>query len=68
MSNHDQTPMVVGQSSVPASSLSTPLSLGYDNFNTYRGWTAQEYIHILLRRKWWIIITFLSIVSITWVL
>ena len=54
--------MAVGQSPVPGSSLSTPLSLGYDNFNTYRGWTGREYIHILLKRKWWIISTFLIIV------
>ena len=64
MSNHDQPPMALGQSPVPGSSLSTPLSLGYDNFTTYRGWTAREYIHILLKRKWWIISTFLSIVFV----
>jgi len=62
MSNHDQPPMPVGQSPVPGSFLSTPLSVGYDDFNTYRGWTAREYTNILWKRKWFIIITFLSIV------
>ena len=64
MSNYDQPPMAVGQPPVPGSSLSTPLVVDYDDFNTSRGRTAREYIHILLKRKWLIVLTFLSIVSI----
>lgn len=64
MSNQDLHPLAVGQPPVPGSSLSTPLMADYDDFNTYRGRTAREYIHILLKRKWWIIIIFISIVSL----
>ncbi|MGA9755878.1 MAG: polysaccharide biosynthesis tyrosine autokinase, partial [Desulfobaccales bacterium] len=65
MSNHDQPLVAVGQSPIPQSSLSTPLSLGYDNFNTYGRLTARDYVYVLLKHKWLIIITFLSIVFFT---
>lgn len=60
MSNHDQSPMVAPPYYHPAPPLSAPPPLDYDS-ETDRGRSLREYLHILSKRKWWIIGTFLGI-------
>lgn len=61
MSNHDQPPMVVpppyysGLPSPPA-----PPGMDFD-YGADQGTSLQEYFHILLKRKWWVIGTFLTV-------
>jgi succinoglycan biosynthesis transport protein ExoP len=60
MPNHDQPPMVV--SPYPPAVPSMPSSLGMDyGSQLYQGKDLREYLHILLKRKWWVIGTFLTI-------
>ena len=60
MSNHDQPPMVMPPYSPPVPLSSPPLPMDYDS-EMYQGRDLREYLHILLKRKWWIIGTFLTI-------
>lgn len=63
MSNHDQPPVVAPPYFQPATPLSPPQPppMDYDS-QIYRRRDLREYLHILLKRKWWVIGTFLSIV------
>jgi succinoglycan biosynthesis transport protein ExoP len=60
MSNHDQPPMIVPPYShqIPAQPLPPPMNYNGE-VNQERG--LREYLHILLKRKWWVICTFLTI-------
>ena len=60
MSSHGQPPMVVPPYSPPAPSPSPPHTLDYDA-EMHQERDLRGYLHILLKRKWWIIGTFLSI-------
>ena len=61
MSNQSQNSLPVSSSSpTPPSPFTTPTSDFY--FEMEKGHTLREYIDILLRRKWWVIGTFLTIV------
>ena len=62
MSNHDQPPMVVPPyypPTLPAGASQTP-PMDYGDA-IYRGRDLREYLHILLKRKWWIIGSFLTV-------
>jgi succinoglycan biosynthesis transport protein ExoP len=63
MSDHDQPPMVIPPYSSPVPSPHPPMPMDYDS-EMYRGKDLREYLHILLKRKWWIIGTFFSIFSV----
>jgi succinoglycan biosynthesis transport protein ExoP len=62
MSNHNQPPMVAPPYDypVPPPPHPQPLPMDYDS-EIYRDRDLREYLHILLKRKWWIIGTFLTI-------
>ena len=62
MSNQDQPPMVVPSYYHLASPPPPPQPprMDYDS-ETYRGRDLRGYLHILLKRKWWVIGTFLTI-------
>ena len=61
MSNHDQPPIVMPPYQPPATPPSPP-PIDSDYYGEMsRGRDLREYLHILLKRKWWIIGTFLSI-------
>ena len=61
MPNHDNPPMVLPAPYHPALPSPAPLpSMGY-GYEVDQGTTLQEYLHILLKRKWWVIGTFLII-------
>ncbi|MDP3182429.1 MAG: polysaccharide biosynthesis tyrosine autokinase [Desulfobaccales bacterium] len=60
MSSHDQPPMVVPPYSSPMPAPLQPLAMNYDA-EMHQERDLREYLHILLKRKWWIIGTFLSI-------
>jgi polysaccharide biosynthesis transport protein len=62
MSNHDQQiPMVMPPYPPPMAPPSPPSSMNYDYYSENEGRDLREYLHILLKRKWWVIGTFLSI-------
>ncbi|MEW6657592.1 MAG: polysaccharide biosynthesis tyrosine autokinase [Thermodesulfobacteriota bacterium] len=63
MSNHDKPPMAMPPYYHPASPSPPPPPMDYD-YEIYRGRDLREYLHILLKRKWWIIGTF-SIIFLT---
>lgn len=63
MSNHDQPPMVIPPYSSHVTSPQPPMPMDYGS-ETFRGKDLREYLHILAKRKWWIIGTFLSIFSV----
>jgi succinoglycan biosynthesis transport protein ExoP len=58
MSNHSQPPMVTPPYYHPAPSQPPPMD--YDS-EIYQARDLREYLHTLLKRKWWIIGTFLTI-------
>ena len=61
MSHHDQTPMVMPPPYNPALP-PPPAPPGMDfDYGADQGASLQEYLHILLKRKWWVIGTFLTI-------
>jgi succinoglycan biosynthesis transport protein ExoP len=61
MSNHDQPPMVVPPPYYPSTSSPLPaLPLDY-YYEESQEKNLKEYFHILLKRKWWVIGTFLTI-------
>jgi succinoglycan biosynthesis transport protein ExoP len=60
MSNHDQPPMIVPPYSHPLPSQPYPPPMDYDA-EIYRGRDLRDYLHILLKRKKWIIGTFLTV-------
>jgi polysaccharide biosynthesis transport protein len=61
MSNPDQPPMVVPPPYNPAlPSRPAPPGMDFD-YGADQGTSLQEYLHILLKRKWWVISTFLTI-------
>ena len=59
MSNPNQPPMVVPPPFNPAVP-SPPPGMDFD-YGADQGTSLQEYLHILLKRKWWVIGTFLTI-------
>jgi succinoglycan biosynthesis transport protein ExoP len=62
MTDHDQDLMVASPHYHPAPSLPSPPPplMDYDS-EMYRARDLGEYIHLLLKRKWWIIGTFLTV-------
>jgi polysaccharide biosynthesis transport protein len=65
MSNHEQSPMVMPPYPTPVAHSSPPQPMDYDyhsEFSNDRG--LREYLHILLKRKWWIIGTFFTVFSV----
>jgi len=61
MSNHDQPPMVVPSPyHPPTASSPAPPPLDY-YYEESQGKNLRDYFHILLKRKWWVISTFLTI-------
>jgi polysaccharide biosynthesis transport protein len=60
MSNHNQPPMLTPSPYHPASPVSPSPSADYGT-EISQGLCLQEYFHILLKRKWWVINTFLTI-------
>ncbi len=62
MTDHNQPPMVAPPYYHPAPPPPPPQPppMDYDS-EIYRGRDLREYLHILLKRKWWIIGTFLTI-------
>jgi succinoglycan biosynthesis transport protein ExoP len=58
MSNHDQPPMLAPPYYPPAPLQPAPMDYGSE---IYPGRDPGEYLYILLKRKWWIIGTFLTI-------
>jgi succinoglycan biosynthesis transport protein ExoP len=60
MSNHNQPPMVAPSPYHPVPSAPPPPPMDYD-VEINQGLDLQEFLHILLKRKWWIIGTFLTI-------
>jgi polysaccharide biosynthesis transport protein len=60
MSNHDQLPMAGQQYSQSVPSANIPLPAFYDS-EEQQGIDLWEYLSILLKRKWWILGTFLII-------
>lgn len=63
MSNHDQPPMVVPSYTNPMASLSAHPLMDYDTEMSHR-WDPREYLYVLMKRKWWIIGTFISVVLV----
>src|SRR5665648_409205 len=61
MSNHEQPPMVVPPHFQPVSPHPLPLPVMSYEGEMDQGSGLKEYVHILLKRKWCVIITFLSI-------
>ena len=61
MSSHDQPPMVVPPYSSHVPSLLSAAADGLWFGDGAGKQDLREYLHILLKRKWWIIGTFLSI-------
>jgi len=66
MPNHDNAPMVMPPYPSSVDPSSPPPRINYDYYSgAYKGRESQKYLHTLfntlLRRKWWIIGTFLSI-------
>jgi len=60
MASKDHPPALVPPPHYPEPSLPQPQPLDY-GYEMYQGRTLREYIHILWKRKWWIILTFLGI-------
>lgn len=64
MLNHDQQPpMLMPPYPSPVAPSAPPPSLDYDYYSDDRGRNLREYLHVLLKRKWWVIATF-SIISL----
>ncbi len=61
MTPNDQAPMPLSSQSAPSPSIPTPPTPDF-YYEIEKGHTLREYIDILLRRKWWIIGTFFTIV------
>jgi len=60
MSHNDQHPMAVPPYPPPASPLPAPPALDYyGEHPDHRG--LRDYLHILMKRKWWVIGTFLTV-------
>lgn len=60
MSSHDQPPMVAPPYYHPVPTPPLPPGMDFD-YGADQGTSLQEYLHILLKRKWWVIGTFLTI-------
>jgi len=61
MSNHDQPPIVMPPHH-PHMADTSPSPMDIDYYaEMSRGRNLREYLHILIKRKWWVISTFLSI-------
>ena len=60
MSNHDQPPMLMPPYSPPLPSPSSHPAIDYDS-DSHEDLSLREYFHILLKRKWWVIGTFLFV-------
>jgi polysaccharide biosynthesis transport protein len=60
MSSHDQPPMVAPPYYHPVTSPLAPPVMDYSD-ELKQGTSLHEYLHILLKRKWWVIGTFLTI-------
>jgi len=61
MSNHDQPPIVMPAPYYPALPSPPPPPPMDHGYEVDQGTSLQEYLHILLKRKWWVIGTFLTI-------
>lgn len=61
MTDHNQPPMVVPPPYYPAMPSPPPPPPMDHGYEVDQGTSLQEYLHILLKRKWWVIGTFLTI-------